>query len=81
MTATKTAPNLPKVKVLSKDTFRQQLSQFGDIIDDKTLDNFLLKAAQHNNKEYIKKDLAPAAPSISVIIKKKQTHTDLASYL
>ena len=41
----------------------------------------MLEAATHTSKEYSKTDLAPAAPSMSVIIKKKQTHTDLASYL
>ena len=80
-TATKPAENIAKVKVLPKDTFRQQLSQFADIIDHNILDNFLEKAAKHNKREYIKADLQPAAPSMSVIIKKKQTHADLASYL
>ena len=68
-------------KVSSNNIFKQELSKFGDIIDHNILDDFLQQLSKQNAKEYLKADISPHTPSLSVIIKKKQTHTDFASYL
>ena len=65
----------------SNDIFKQELSKFGDIIDHNILDTCLQQSSKNNAKEYLKVNLAPQTPSMAVIINKKQTHTDLASYL
>ena len=70
-----------KLQVSSHNIFRKELAKYGDIIDHNILDTFLEHSAKHNKTEYLKADLAPQTPSMAVIIKKKQTHTDLASYL
>ena len=69
------------MKVSSDNIFRKELAKFGDIIDHNILDTFLQQSAKQNKTEYLKADLEPQTQSMAVIIKKKQTHTDLASYL
>ena len=73
--------NKEKVKISSNAIFKQQLSMFGDIIDKRIIDNFLQTDKRQPEKEFVKENLAPKVPSMAVIIKKKQTHTDLTSYL
>ena len=68
-------------KISSNDIFKQELSKFCDIIDHNILDNFLQKSAKNCKKEYLQADITPENPSMAVIIRKKQTHKDLASYL
>ena len=50
-------------------------------MDIQILDAFLEKTPKLEVQEYCEAHIEPSNPSISVIIKKKQTHTELARYL
>ena len=61
--------------------WKKELTRFGDIVDHNILDNFLTNLDKHNQTEYSNADISPTNPSLAVIVKKKQTHSDLAQYL
>ena len=61
--------------------FQQHLHMFNELIDHNILDNFLQKEKTKSTQAYLKTNLVKTIPSIAVIIKKKQTHADLAAYL
>ena len=57
-----------------------ELTKYNEIIDHNILDNYI---TQNNadDKYFIKTPMDASRPSLVVIIKKKQTHTELAQYL
>ena len=79
--AQKHTANIIRPSIAPLHIFKEHLSTFTEIIDHNILDNMIQKAATQNNKTYMKANLVKTIPSIAVIIKKKQTHTDLAAYL
>ena len=61
--------------------FRNELNQFEDLTDINFLDNQIKKLQKEQNKTYCKVNLQPDHPSLAVIIRKKQTHVELAQYM
>ena len=62
----------------SIDIFRDKLRKFQEITDHNLLDNLLEKQTKATNAtEYCKAIIDVKNPSLAVIIKKKQTHTEL----
>ena len=59
--------NIPKnrKKETTKQKFLQQLSTFGEIIDDNIINNCLMKEAKQLRKQYIKASITPNSPALS----------------
>ena len=77
----KRTANIKRPSVAPLHIFKEHLATFTNIIDDNILDTFIQQKATQLSKNYMKADLVKTITSMAVIIKKKQTHTDLAAYL
>ena len=64
-----------------KTIIRNKVQNFSDTIDCKILDQHIAKNKLINAEQYYATKLEATNPSMAVIIKKKQTHTELIKYL
>ena len=64
-----------------KTIIRNKVQKFSDTIDCKILDQHIAKNKLINAEQYYATKLEATNPSMAVIIKKKQTHTELIKYL
>ena len=70
-----------KVRAVDKSKeLLEELKRYNEIIDHNILDNYISQNSA-DNKYLIKNPMDAALPSLAVIIRKKQTHTELAQYL
>ena len=63
------------------DVFRKELGKYIDLTDINILDNQLNRMKKDANTTYCRVNLQPKQPSLAVIVKKKQTHTELVQYM
>ena len=65
----------------SINILKNELQEYMDLTDDNILDSHLETMKKEQLTPYCKVNLHPTNPSLAVIIKKKQTHTELVQYM